>query len=261
MATKLATNRFSKADVLYRSIVRNTFFSQGWGTLDKFRYLQRLKRDLFNAETFEKMVSTSTVKIDKVYKVKSQQASYSVMDGHFVSPLLDYCPGLLPEESEMARFQAIVPINHSGKRQPMCVQLAGTGDHHFWRRRNLIAKPLLKENSVGSVMLVNPYYGCRKPKTQTRSSLNCVVDLFVMGCALIAETSVLLNWCELQGYGPLAVTGVSMGGHMASVAATFVPKPVAVIPCLSWTTASPVFTEVSSIDVRLNEFKPFHAQS
>ena len=65
-----------------------------------------------------------------------------------------------------------------------------------------------------------------------------------MGCALIVETSVLLNWCEQQGFGPLGVTGVSMGGHMASLAGTFVPKPLAIIPCLSWTTASSVFTEV-----------------
>jgi hypothetical protein len=31
---------------------------------------------------------------------------------------------------------------------------------------------------------------------------------------------------------------------MASLAGTFVPKPVAIIPCLACTTASPVFTKV-----------------
>lgn len=254
----MATINFSRADVLYRRIIRNTFFSKGWGSVDTFINLQRLKRDLFNAEKFKEMVSISeSVKIDNIHDVKSKHESYSVVDGHFLSPLVKYYPGLLPKESEQARFQAIIPINHSGTKQPMCVQLAGTGDHRYWRRRNLVAKPLLRENSVGSVMLVNPYYGCRKPKTQTRSSLNCVVDLFVMGCALIVETSVLLDWCEHQGYGPVAVTGVSMGGHMASLAATFVAKPIAVVPCLSWTTASPVFTEVWHTIIDLGIHKAF----
>jgi hypothetical protein len=237
----MVVNQFSRADVFYRKIVRNTFFSKGWGSLEAYRGLQRLKRDLFNAEKFQEIVLSGSVRIDKYSSGK--QDSFSILDGHFVSPLAKYYPGLLPKESEIAHFQAIIPKQRDGK-QPMCIQLAGTGDHHFWRRRNLVAKPLIKENSIGSVLLVNPFYGSRKPKTQTRSSLNHVVDLLVMGCALIVETSVLLNWCEKMGFGPLAVTGVSMGGHMASLAGTFVPKPVAIIPCLACTTASPVFTKV-----------------
>ena len=239
---KMVANHFSRADVLYRRIVRNTFFAKGWGSLEAYRGLQRLKRDLFNAEKFQEIVLSESVRIDKVNE-SSKQDSISILDGHFVSPLAKYYPGLLPKESEIAQFQAIIPKKRDGK-QAMCIQLAGTGDHQFWRRRNLVAKPLLKENSVGSILLINPYYGSRKPKTQTRSSLNHVVDLLLMGCALIVETSMLLNWCEQQGFGPLAVTGVSMGGHMASLAGTFVPKPVAIIPCLACTTASPVFTKV-----------------
>ena len=241
----MVSNHFSRADVFYRRIVRNTFFSKGWGSIETYRGLQRLKRDIFNTEKFEEIVRSESVKIDKVSQT-SKQDSFSVLDGHFVSPLVKYYPGLLPKESEVAYFQAIIPKNRprNGK-QPMCIQLAGTGDHHFWRRRNLVAKPLIKENSIGSILLVNPFYGIRKPKTQTRSSLNHVVDLLLMGCALFIETSILLNWCEEQGFGPLAVTGVSMGGHMASLAGTFVPKPIAIIPCLACTTASPVFTKVS----------------
>uniref|UniRef100_A0A6M2DYQ1 Putative secreted protein n=1 Tax=Xenopsylla cheopis TaxID=163159 RepID=A0A6M2DYQ1_XENCH len=33
-----------------------------------------------------------------------------------------------------------------------------------------------------------------------------------------------------------------MGGHMASLAATNWPKPIVLVPCLSWSTASAVFT-------------------
>jgi len=75
------------------------------------------------------------------------------------------------------------------------------------------------------------------------SSLNNVSDLFVMGGLLILESLALLYWCERQGYGPLGISGLSMGGHMASLAATNYNKPLSLIPCMSWTTASSVFTE------------------
>ncbi|KAJ8972716.1 hypothetical protein NQ314_000057 [Rhamnusium bicolor] len=64
-----------------------------------------------------------------------------------------------------------------------------------------------------------------------------------MGGCLILECLVLLNWCETLGFGPLGVSGISMGGHMASLAASNWPKPLVLVPCLSWSTASSVFTE------------------
>ncbi|KAF7645037.1 hypothetical protein LDENG_00211240 [Lucifuga dentata] len=85
-------------------------------------------------------------------------------------------------------------------------------------------------------------HGCRKPKDQLRSCLKNVSDLFVMGGALILESMVLLCWLEREGYWPLGMTGISMGGYMASLAVTNWPKPIPLIPCLSWSTASSVFT-------------------
>jgi len=35
-----------------------------------------------------------------------------------------------------------------------------------------------------------------------------------MGGALVLESLVLFHWCERQGYGPLGITGISMGGHV-----------------------------------------------
>lgn len=63
-----------------------------------------------------------------------------------------------------------------------------------------------------------------------------------MGGALILESTVLLRWLEREGYWPLGMTGISMGGYMASLAVTNWPKPIPLIPCLSWSTASSVFT-------------------
>ncbi|XP_078232831.1 protein ABHD18 isoform X2 [Pogona vitticeps] len=148
----------------------------------------------------------------------------------------------MPSESVTARFQFIVPKTWNSKHRPVCIHLAGTGDHYFWRRRTLMARPMIKEASMASVLLENPYYGYRKPKDQRRSCLKNVSDLFVMGGALVLESAALLHWLEREGYGPLGMTGISMGGHMASLAVSNWPKPLPLVPCLSWSTASGVFT-------------------
>ncbi|KAG6443018.1 hypothetical protein O3G_MSEX002621 [Manduca sexta] len=106
-----------------------------------------------------------------------------------------------------------------------------------------MVKPLLKEAGIGGIILENPFYGLRKPTDQIRSALHNVSDIFVMGGCLILESLVLFHWCERNGLGPLGVTGLSMGGHMASLAATNWPKPLVLVPCLSWSTASAVFLQ------------------
>uniref|UniRef100_A0A2K5PVW3 Abhydrolase domain containing 18 n=1 Tax=Cebus imitator TaxID=2715852 RepID=A0A2K5PVW3_CEBIM len=154
-------------------------------------------------------------------------------------------------------FQFIVPKEWNSKYRPVCIHLAGTGDHHYWRRRTLMARPMIKEARMASLLLENPYYGCRKPKDQVRSSLKNVSDLFVMGGALVLESAALLHWLEREGYGPLGMTGISMGGHMASLAVSNWPKPMPLIPCLSWSTASGVFTTTDSFKMGQEFVKRF----
>ena len=48
------------------------------------------------------------------------------------------------------------------------------------------------------------------------SNLNYLSDLVVMGGSLMVECQALLQWCEKEGYGPLAVHGISMGGYVSS---------------------------------------------
>uniref|UniRef100_UPI00358FE2DB protein ABHD18 isoform X2 n=1 Tax=Myxine glutinosa TaxID=7769 RepID=UPI00358FE2DB len=117
-----------------------------------------------------------------------------------------------------------------------------TLDKFFWRRRRFMARPMIKEAGIASLLLENPYYGYRKPKGQVRSCLRRVADLFVMGGALVLESACLLHWLRRQGLGPLGMSGVSMGGHMASIAVSNWPEPIPLVPCLSWSTASGVFT-------------------
>ncbi|XP_042726970.1 protein ABHD18 isoform X1 [Lagopus leucura] len=229
----------SKLDVLYRKLLLTKLFIRGWGKPEDLKRIFEFRKIIGNREKCQTLVSRDyPVFIDKV----EEQSDCKILEGHFISPLAHYVPGILPVESLVARFQFITPRRWNNKHRPVCIHLAGTGDHHFWRRRTLMARPMIKEACMASLLLENPYYGCRKPKDQIRSCLKNVSDLFVMGGALVLESAALLHWLEREGYGPLGMTGISMGGHMASLAVTNWPKPLPLIPCLSWSTASAVFT-------------------
>jgi hypothetical protein len=67
--------------------------------------------------------------------------------------MADILPDVCPPECARAHFQAVLPEVWPGPGRPVVLQLAGTGDHFFWRRRTLMAKPLVKERGVGSILL------------------------------------------------------------------------------------------------------------
>ncbi|XP_066576268.1 protein ABHD18 [Amia ocellicauda] len=229
----------SRLDVLYRRLLLTKLFIQGWGKPDDLRRIFEFRKIIGNREKCKNLVPKDyPVFIDKV----EEEKECKILNGHFISPLEHFVPGILPAESVKARFQLILPKEWKNKHKPVCIHLAGTGDHFFWRRRTLMARPMIKETCMASLLLENPYYGYRKPKDQLRSSLKNVSDLFVMGGALVLESAALLQWLEREGYWPLGMTGISMGGHMASLAVTNWPKPIPLVPCLSWSTASTVFT-------------------
>ncbi|CAL9706486.1 unnamed protein product [Knipowitschia caucasica] len=228
----------SRLDVFYRRLLLTKLFIGGWGKPDDLKRLFEFRKLIGDREKCRSLVPEDyPVHIDKT----DEHSDCYIHNGHFISPLVHLVPGILPPEAVKARFQFIVPKTWK-KNRPVCVHLAGTGDHFFWRRRTLMARPMVKEAGMASLLLENPYYGLRKPKDQLRSCLKNVSDLFVMGGALILESTVLLRWLEREGYWPLGMTGISMGGYMASLAVTNWPKPIPLIPCLSWSTASSVFT-------------------
>uniref|UniRef100_A0A182RDE3 Protein ABHD18 n=1 Tax=Anopheles funestus TaxID=62324 RepID=A0A182RDE3_ANOFN len=231
----------SRLDGLYRSLLLTKFFCKGWGKPENLERLFAFRKIISNRAACSQLVPRDyPVEITK----EELHSDCKILEGKFISPLEIYMPGLVPDVAQNAHFQILLPLKWNDERyKPVCIHLAGTGDHYFWKRRNLIAKPLLKEANLGAIILENPFYGLRKPKEQRASSLQNVSDIFVMGGCLVLESLVLLNWCERNGYGPLGITGLSMGGHMASLAATNWPKPLVLVPCLSWSTASSVFTE------------------
>ncbi|XP_063232948.1 protein ABHD18 [Bacillus rossius redtenbacheri] len=231
----------SRLDHVYRSLLQTKFFRKGWGKPDNLKRLFEFRKVVSKRETCYKLVQ----KDHPVTIIKEEVGSeITVLEGRFVSPFVEHLPGLLPPEAETVYFQVVLPKKwRSEHYKPVCLHLAGTGDHGFWRRRQMMVKPLLKEAGIAGIILENPFYGLRKPKDQIRSNLNNVSDIFVMGGCLILESLALFHWCERVGLGPLGITGMSMGGHMASLAATSWPKPLVLVPCLSWSTASPVFTK------------------
>ena len=56
-----------------------------------------------------------------------------------------------------------------------------------------------------------------------------------MGVSLMLESIVMADFCEKCGYDPVVLHGISMGGNMAALSATVMPRPVGVVPCLAWT--------------------------
>ncbi|XP_063493606.1 protein ABHD18 isoform X4 [Symphalangus syndactylus] len=377
----------SKLDILYRRLLLTKLFIRGWGRPEDLKRLFEFRKMIGNRERCQNLVSSDyPVHIDKI----EEQSDCKILDGHFVSPMAHYVPDIMPVESVIARiidemldtnlillplFQFIVPKEWNSKYRPVCIHLAGTGDHHYWRRRTLMARPMIKEARMASLLLENPYYIVRlfteemklmhrykemfnvagNPRTKygvillprlectgaisahwnlcllgssdspasasqvagitgmhhhtwlsfvclvemgfphvgqaglklltssdpptlaaqsagiigvshraqptfsflRRSSLKNVSDLFVMGGALVLESAALLHWLEREGYGPLGMTGISMGGHMASLAVSNWPKPMPLIPCLSWSTASGVFTTTDSFKMGQEFVKHF----
>ena len=53
-----------------------------------------------------------------------------VIEGQFQSPFEHHLTGIMPEETKIAYFQMILPKKWSShKIKPICLHLAGTGDH------------------------------------------------------------------------------------------------------------------------------------
>lgn len=240
--------RNTSSDQIFRSATAylrvSSFFSNGWGDTEVLRRLAKFQAAVLDKrkmlDNVYKILENTEITISKGQKLNSCMTVYK---GEFKSPLTKLVPKALPPESEIAHFQLVLP-NSWKSQKPICIHLAGTGDHFFWRRRRFMAGPLAKENNIGSIILENPFYGYRKPKNQVRSAVNHVSDIFVMGTALLVESVALLLWCQRKGFGPLGITGISMGGHMATVAASGWFDPLAIVPCLSWSSAGPAFTDV-----------------
>ena len=213
-------------DHLYGRLARGDgFFSGGWGDLSAWRSEGLLHKLLGDPPPIE------------IHWTREDSSKGAVIrEGWFDSPLA----GELPTQSKRAAIQCLWPTpDHRGA---VCLHMAATGDEGFARRRRTLAGPLLA-HGVGAVILENPYYGVRRPPGQKGVSLHQVRDLFAMGFGSLLEGLCVLRWLDEQGFGPLGVSGVSMGGQMAVTIGSVAPMPLAISPCIASHSATPVFTE------------------
>lgn len=165
---------------------------------------------------------------------------HKLLQGTFRTPCGDLVRKVLPPESHVGRIALVMPQGrHLGDNIPCVLHLSGTGDHRFGRRLRLSAP--LADNGVASVVLENPMYGDRKPPRQNGAKLTYVSDLLALGKATIDEGRSILHWLSKQGFGPLAVCGLSMGGVHAAMVASSYADPIACIPLLAPHSASAAF--------------------
>jgi len=245
-AAESVTSATSALDRLYRRLIRNNFFHAGFGD---FTHLERIVS--LRANAYANVAPDHPVQVERVERVAG--GGYAIVHGSLHSPLDLHSPGLLPPEAATARFQLILPTEAAFAQfgdpaaaassaeaasarapattpLPVCVQFAATGDHSFWRRRVLAARPLLRRHGIASLLLENPLYGRRKPEDQVRSNLRHVFDLYLMGVAIQYEAVALLHWLTRCGFGPLGLAGTQgrprLGGVGASARAHQCPFPV-----------------------------------
>lgn len=91
------------------------------------RRLFEFRKIMSNREACSRLVSSDY----PVQILKDEKTSdFRVLEGKFVSPLAQYLPGIVPQESIDAHFQILLPNKWKDPQyKPMCIQLAGTGDH------------------------------------------------------------------------------------------------------------------------------------
>ncbi|KAJ4945528.1 hypothetical protein JOQ06_023212, partial [Pogonophryne albipinna] len=144
----------SRLDVFYRRLLLSKLFIGGWGKPEDLKRIFEFRKYIGDRERCGSLVAEDyPVHINKT----QEYTDYQIHEGFFISPLEHLVPGILPPEAVKARFQFIVPKKWQ-KNRPVCIHLAGTGDHFFWRRRTLMARPMVKEAGMASLLLESPYY-------------------------------------------------------------------------------------------------------
>jgi hypothetical protein len=206
-----------------------SFFSQGWGDPE---VVERV------VEALRRPPPPRTIEID--WGQERTTLGVRVRDGIFRSPVDD---GSLPRESERGRVRLLLPISAppGGEPPPVCVFLSATGEQGY-ERRSALAWPLVTRG-MGALLLENPLYGQRRPAGQTGVNVRHVADLLTMGRAAVEEARSLLLWLQAQGHTSLGLSGYSMGGQMAALAAALVDFPVALGPVAAPHSARAVFLD------------------
>jgi len=196
---------------------RSKLFSQGWG--DE-AFLAELPGALSHAGT--------AAAISPVWHGTNQRGQIVRRDGTFRSPLTK-----LPDESRTVHLRSWL----RDENQSACVILAGSRDEGYLLREHVFGS--LASRGIDLYFTENPYYGLRR-MAGGLSAIK-VSDQAMMALGMVLEARALVTW--LRGrYARLAIAGYSMGGHMAAIAATITPFPVACAALATGASASSIYT-------------------
>ncbi|WP_437599600.1 alpha/beta hydrolase family protein [Sorangium sp. So ce590] len=161
-----------------------------------------------------------------------------VTDGWFAAA----CPGLPPCAST-AFVRRIAPAAPAkGRRRPVYVALAASGEEGFAARTRLW-RPLAAREGIEVILLENAMYGLRRPAGQRGTAIRTVAEHLLMNLATVEETRALVEHLACEGYERIGVVGFSMGGVSAALAAAVTARPLAVAVLGAGRSVVPVFTE------------------
>lgn len=203
-----------------------SFFQDGWGDPGTIERVVDLLRS-----------PTGPSQVELRWGPERVERGWIEREGTFLSPISD---GTLPEASQFGHVLWMLPPRPHATPPPVVLHLAATGEHGYARRRRLCA-PLLARG-IGALLLENPLYGQRKPTYQRGSDVRTVAELVTMGRAIVEEARALAVWLHQRGH-PVGLSGYSMGGQMAALAAALLPFPVAVASASAPCTARQAFIE------------------
>lgn len=198
--------------ILSLAMTRRRLFAGGWG--------DRAQLDRF-APTLELGARPSPLAITWS-PVAGGRGGLVVRDGTFTSPTAG-----LPDVANRGHVRALLPRRErSMQPRPMYVSLASSGEEGFAVRTRLFG-PMVEQSGVGVLLLENPLYGLRRPPGQRGSAVHTVSEHMLMNLGMLEECLGLLETLAQEGHTQLGVTGFSMGGSMAALAAALSPRPVA----------------------------------
>uniref|UniRef100_A0A0A9YFA7 Uncharacterized protein C4orf29 n=1 Tax=Lygus hesperus TaxID=30085 RepID=A0A0A9YFA7_LYGHE len=129
----------SMVDRIYRSLLLSKYFTKGWGSPKDIKRLLEFRKDVSDRNKCVHLVPDwYPVEITK------DQVSRGVryVEGKFHSPFDLYLPELLPHEVKSAHFQMILPVEWKNENyKPICIHMAGTGDHLLPTSEHLLMHP------------------------------------------------------------------------------------------------------------------------
>jgi hypothetical protein len=192
-------------------------FSQGWGDEALLASLsQRVSR------------LDPSVPIRVQWREEKAVGGRVMQDGSFESPTSGFPP----------RVGTVhVRAWKRGNNTAACVILGASRDEGYKVRERVFGS--LLERGIDLYLVENPFYGRRR--SARGPAAITVSDQGLMALGMVGEARALLD--HLRGnYPRIAVSGYSMGGHMAAITAAVSPFPVACAALATGASASSIYT-------------------